>query len=550
MDRRIRQIAGLITILLLAVSLSSGWVQGIRAERIAAFEPVNPKDPTERARNRFRIFQECRWERGPILSIDGRVLAESRKAPEGRRCLYERTYPSKELAAHVVGQWSLHYGKSGLEAAYNVDLVGSPPPPKSIAEFFQQRPRVGHTLVSTIDTRLQKEAIDALEDRRGGVVALNPKTGAVLVAASVPSYDPNDLASNDRSVAADARCELGLGDVDRCYNPNSPTVSVALQARRPPGSSFKIVTAAAALESGKYTPDSPSVPVRSAYTAPGDTRPIHNYGGGSCGGSLANALRVSCNTAFAQIASDISADQFRRTASAMGMDRYGGEDFPAVGCEARPVSDMNLSRTGCLPSSFTKTLEDGSKNIERLSTPAYRARAGFGQWVIQASPFGMAIAAATVANGGFVPRPRFAERVIDRTGESVKQIRTGVGPSALSPEAAGQLSQMMRRVVTGGTASSALGGFSPAVAGKTGTAQQPTCSKDETAIFGEGCGRLPHAWFVAFAPHEDPTIAIAVLVERGGGNNESATGGRIAAPIARRVLQKYFELYPAARGNR
>jgi peptidoglycan glycosyltransferase len=332
-----------------------------------------------------------------------------------------------------------------------------------------------------------------------------------------------------------------------CDNPAAPLLSVALQARRPPGSSFKVVTAAAALESGKYSPDSPTVSSTGAYTAPGDTRPIHNYGGGSCGGSLSNALRVSCNTAFAQIAVDIGADPLLSTAHAMGFDQFGGEAF--AGCDGESVADIELTRTGCLPGAIERYDAQGKVvGSEKLETPAYRARAGFGQWVLQASPFGMAQVAATVANGGFVPKPRFAERVIDRTGATVREIRTGVGSAALSPEAAGQLAQMMRRVVTSGTAAGALGGFSPPVAGKTGTAQQPSCSEDEAAIFGDGCGRLPHAWFLAFGPLDDPTIAIAVLVERGGGTNETATGGRVAAPVARRVLDAYFELYPAAAG--
>ncbi len=562
MDRRIRQIAGLLTMLLLAVAGSAGWVQGLRADAIAQHEPCDPEDQTDCARNRFRIFAECRWKRGPILSIDGQVLAESVRVPEGRRCLYERTYPSKDIVSHVVGQWSLHYGKTGLEGAYNAELVGEPLPARTIADLFRQRPRVGNTLVSTIDTRLQHEAIAALEGRRGGVVALNPKTGAVLVAASIPSYDPNLLASNNREEADRARCNVGIGvrrlsdgtplrdennDFVPCKNPGAPLLSVALQARRPPGSSFKVVTAAAALESGKYSPDTPTVPFSGSYTAPGDTRPIRNFGGGSCGGSLANALRVSCNTAFAQIAVDIGADQIFSTAQAMGFDQFGGKDF--IGCNGESVADIELTRTGCLPREIVRYAEDGSVvGKEQLATPAYRARAGFGQWVLQGSPFGMAQVAATVANGGFVPRPRFAERVIDRSGTTVKEIRTGVGAAAITPEAGGQLAQMMRRVVTSGTAAGALGGFSPPVAGKTGTAQQPSCAGDEAAIFGDGCGRLPHAWFLAFAPLDDPTIAIAVLVERGGGTNEAATGGRVAAPVARRVLDAYFKLYPAAAG--
>jgi peptidoglycan glycosyltransferase len=168
--------------------------------------------------------------------------------------------------------------------------------------------------------------------------------------------------------------------------------------------------------------------------------------------------------------------------------------------------------------------------------------------VIQASPFGMAQVAATVANGGFVPKPRFAERVLDRDAEVVREIRTGIGQSAISPEAASQLAQMMRGVVTGGTASSAMGSAPYEPAGKTGTADQPTCSDDEEAVFGAGCERFAHAWFMAFAPVDDPAIAIGVLIERGGGRVQ-ATGGRVAAPVARQVLDKFFELYPAARGT-
>lgn len=556
MDRRIRHIAGLITIMLLAVASFAGWVQGIHAEDIAASEPRSPDDGTQ-ARNQFRIFQECRWERGAILSVDGQVLAESRPTDTGRRCLFERHYPSGALAPHVVGQWSLHYGKTALEGAYNKDLVGEPEPATSISEMFSERPRVGNTLVSTIDARLQQEALDALDGRRGGVVALDPKTGAVMVAASNPSYDPNGLASNDRDSAIRARCELGIpeggsvlsedGEDIPCDNPSAPLLSVALQARRPPGSSFKVVTAAAALETGRWSPESPSVPARGSYTAPGDTVSLGNFGGSVCGGNLREALRASCNTAFAEIAVDVGADQFLATAHAMGLDSEGGDDF--VGCVAKPYSDIGLTRTGCLPEALVRHDAQGEETgREELATPGFRARAGFGQWVIQVSPFGMAVVAATVANSGFVPQPRFAERVIDRTGSTVREVRTGVGALALSPESAGQLAQMMRRVVTSGTAAGAFGGFRVPAAGKTGTAEQPSCSSDEVAIFGEGCGSMDHTWFIAFAPLDDPAIAIAVLVERGGGIR-GGTGGRVAAPVARRVLEKYFELYPLATGG-
>lgn len=539
MDRRIRQVAGTLTALLLAVATMAGYVQGVASERIAVSEAVSPVNPAEQARNLFRIFQDCRWERGAVLSVDGEVLAESVPVTGRGRCHYERRYPTGPLAAHVVGQTSLYFGKSGLEATYNADLVGKPVPAKSLAELLEERPRIGNTVVSTIDTRLQRVALEALTGRRGGVVALNPKTGAVLVAASNPSYDPNPLASHERAVADRARCELGIGPEDRCYNPNSPLLSVALQARRQPGSTFKVVTAAAAIESGKYKP-STSIPSTSAYTAPGDTRAIHNFGGGSCGGSLARALTVSCNTAFARVAVEVGADQLLATAHAMGMDQFGGTHL--VGCDGAPLSELDATRTGCLPAEVRS-----GKRVEKLETAGFRARAGFGQWALSTSPFGMAVVAATIANGGYVPKPRFVERVVDRAGALVREIRTGIGPPAVSTETAEQVAGMMRGVVTSGTGARAFAGFGVPIAGKTGTATTDPnlCPRDEAAIFGPKCGRLPHAWFIAFGPVADPTVAVAVLIERGGGNNEEATGGRVAAPIARKVLESYFQLYPA-----
>lgn len=546
MDRRIRFVAGLVTVFLVAIALRAGYVQELRAEQIAASEPVSPTTG-EIGRNPFRIFQECRWRRGAILSADGQTLADTVEVPGERRCTFERTYPSGDLVPHVVGQWSLHFGKTGLESAYNVDLVGDAEPPRTLSELFTNRPRVGRTVVSTIDTRLQQAALEALAGRRGGVVALVPSTGAVLVAASNPSYDPNLLASNDRAIASDARCELGVGE--GCENLAAPLLSVALQSRRPPGSTFKVVTAAAALESGKYQPNSPRIGASSSYVPPGERQSIGNFGGGTCGGSLSDVLRTSCNTAFARIAVDIGADQLLTTAQAMGLDQISGERF--ADCNGLPRSEVAQTRTGCVPSQLAS-----SENPQSLSSPGFLSRAGFGQWVIETSPFGMALVTGTIANDGFVPRPRFADRILDRTGTVTKEIRTGVGLQAISPSTAESLSEMMRKVTTSGTAAAAFSGGDVVVdgkriqvAGKTGTAQQPSCSRDEVAVFGKGCGRLPHAWFIAFAPVERPTLAVAVLVERGGGNNEEATGGRLAAPIARRLFEEYFALYRGAAGD-
>jgi len=307
------------------------------------------------------------------------------------------------------------------------------------------------------------------------------------------------------------------------------------------------VTAAAALDSGKFTPDT-GTGYGGSYLPPGDTVSIANFGGEVCGGSLANALRVSCNTSFARVAVSTGGDQLYSTAAAMGLDQTppDASSSTAVGCDAGPLKSAIASTfTGCIPQKYLRHRTDGTPYYESLTTPGFLGRAGFGQWVVETSPFGMAVVAATVANGGFVPLPRFVDRVIDPTGATVQDIRTGIGASAISPPAAGELAQMMRGVVTGGTAAGAFGGFPIPVAGKTGTAQAPSCAADEVAIFGPGCGKFAHAWFICFAPVQDPTIAVAVLVERGG-LLSNATGGQVAAPIARKVLEKYFELYPAA----
>ena len=299
------------------------------------------------------------------------------QAPEGRRCLYERRYPAEDLASHVVGQWSLHFGKTGLEVAYNTDLVGEPVPARSLTRALRSRVRASATRsISTIDTRLQKEALEALAGRRGGVVALNPKTGAVYVAASNPTYDPNPLASNDRLVAEQARCELGIGlqaAVRRNASAKTPTANRPV--REPGGAAAVRGACRRAVRPGRRSRSSR----RPRRSSPGSTRrtrtrvggssytrarrardAIGNYGGGSCGGSLANALRCRATRPSRRSPSTSaptsSTPRRRPWASTSG----GAADF--VGCDADADSDIDETRTGCLPRELKRAGRDESRS--------------------------------------------------------------------------------------------------------------------------------------------------------------------------------------------
>jgi peptidoglycan glycosyltransferase len=468
-------------VLLLAVT----WIQVIHADTLKA-------DP----RNARPALSERGKERGLIVTIDGTVVAESVVDPMDPRS-FVRTYPEGEAFAHIVGYNSFVVGDSGLENAYapilrsKRDLTIS-----DLVSVILGRDLRPHSLEMTVDGELQRAAYEALGGQTGAVVALDPKTGAVLAAVSSPSFDPESLLGEDASAVWDSLLA----------NPESPLSDRATRELFAPGSTFKTVVTATALDTGEADPGTefPDPPV---YELEGSTGTISNFDGGVCEDgdtvSLLVAFVRSCNTIFADLSVRLGAEDIGITAGALGFNT--DLTFPWTVPQATyPVEDL-------------------------IDDPAALAQSGIGERDVRATPLHMAMVAAAVANQGLVPNPQLVNRVFDADGNTVEETEPGLLGRAMAPATASVLAQMMERVVTEGTGRNAtVPGIR--VAGKTGTA--------------EGAGDGPHAWFIGFAPVEDPTIAIAVLIAGGGDFGESATGGAVAAPIAGDLISLWLQGTP------
>jgi peptidoglycan glycosyltransferase len=476
MDRQIRKLGFVLMALFVLLFLQLNNLQVLQADKLA--------DDPRNTRNATRDFSK---PRGQILSADGAVLARS--VPAGGPFERLRQYPEHDLFAHITGYFSFTYGSSGIERRYNDVLAGRDLRARNLRDFLNDRTRV-EDVTLTITKRVQQVARDALGARKGAVVALDPTTGAVLALWSFPSYDPERLAVHDQQAVQQAWTELN-------DNTDRPMVPRTYRRAYAPGSTFKVVTAAAALE---QAPDlvAKDYPRLKTLDLPQTNKDLPNFGGGTCGGILPQLLKVSCNTGFAQMGLDL------------GADKLAGEarDF---GFAARPPLDLPAVEKSVFP-------EAGSfeRNLPGL------AQSAIGQQDVTATPLQMALVAAGVANGGTIMKPHLLAEVRDDQGNVVRRASPSPWKRATSPENAAALRDMMIGVVNGGTATRvAVPGVQ--VAAKTGTAQTT--------------GDNSHAWIVAFAPAQAPRVAVAVVVESQPGLGDTVTGGRIAAPIARAVLQ-------------
>lgn len=461
-----------------------------QVNRLTVFGAERLKDNPANNRAVLRDFDSAR---GSIATADGVVVARSVPTPEGSRFERIRQYPEGPLFAHTVGYYSLNLGATGVEDSYNNQLAGRTLDLsfRDLDDLFVERDRVGD-LTLTLRADAQRVARDELGERQGSVVALDPRTGDVYAMWSFPSFDPNALASHDFE-AVNALFQA-LNEL-----PAKPLLPKTYRERFFPGSTFKVVTAAAGLVSGEVTPDAPSYPSTNEYVPPQTDRPLRNFGGSTCGGTLFHILRVSCNTAFAQMAVDLGPETMTERAEAFGFNHVPPIDLPNP---ARSV----------FPTDFEQDL------------PAL-AQSGIGQNDVSATPLQMALVAAAVANGGAVMEPTVLATVRDDEGTVVEEPEPEQWRRAIPPEVAGLLRQAMIGVVEGGTARNlAIDGAE--VGGKTGTAQ-----------LGTDPARS-HAWIIGFAgpPGGEPTVAVAVIVEGQAGASEQ-TGGRVAAPIARAVME-------------
>jgi peptidoglycan glycosyltransferase len=484
-NRQIRRLGIGMLVLFLALFVQLNVVQVFRAESY-----------NDNPNNTRAVTRDFNRPRGQILAPDGTVLARS-EAVEGGQFDRQRVYPEGELFGHVTGFYSFAAGFSGVEQSYNAELAGRTAPRiEDLGSYLLDRdPTADVTL--TIPPGVQRIARDQLGAQRGSVVALDPRDGSILAFWSFPSYDPTVLSQADQDGARQAR-ELLLAA------PDNPLLARTYRETFFPGSTFKVVTAAAGLASGTISVTSPSYPRSGGYVPPLTTRPVRNFGGGACGGPLVEIMRVSCNTAFAQMGVDMGAEQLVSMASALGFGERPPIDLPAA-----------VASTIAPPEFFVQ------------NTPVL-AQTAIGQNAVRATPLQMAMVAGAVANGGNVMTPHVMAEVVNDDGEVIDRYEPSVWRTAMSPEVAGAVRDAMVTVVADGTATRlAVPGVT--TAGKTGTAQ-----------IGNG---LSHAWIVGFAPAEAPRVAVAVIVEAQEGASEQ-TGGRVAAPIAQAVLAAALEARP------
>jgi peptidoglycan glycosyltransferase len=436
----------------------------------------------ENSANRRPLLEQLRIPRGDILARDGTVLAHSVSSGSGSRKVYSRTYPEDGLFAHALGYSYIDRGQTGLELSRNDELTGEKNEFVSLFDELLSRSQEGEDVHTTLDPEAQQEAIAALGGQTGSVVALEPATGRVRVMVSVPDFDPNAIP--------DQFSELNQAE-------GSPIFNRATQARYPPGSTMKVVAAAAALDSGEYEPDS-IVSGESPKTISG--APLTNSGGADFGPiPLTTALTNSVNTVWAEVGEELGSETMYEY-----MERFGFNTEP----------DMDYPRNQMTPSGVF----DENGDLLDQNDPVDIGRVAIGQERLQVTPLQMAMVAAAVGNGGVLMKPRLTDRVVDKDGRVTERIDPEEEDRVIEEDTATALADMMADVVNEGTGTAAaLSGIQ--VAGKTGTAEVDS-------------GASNQAWFIAFAPVDDPQMAIAVTVERTTGQ-----GGTVAAPIAKRVLE-------------
>jgi peptidoglycan glycosyltransferase len=431
------------------------------------------------------LYDSYSAERGPIL-VDGQPIAES--TPSNDVYKFQRVYTQPELYSAVTGYFTLNQGDTGIEGALNDYLSGT-----ANSQFLDQVNAVltgqspkGASVTLTIDPKVQRAAYDALGNRPGAVVAINPKTGAILAMVSQTAYDPNLLASHDTSSVISNYNAL-------IKSPLNPLVNRAIAGDLyHPGSVFKLIVASAAFDSGKYTPDS-TFPNPPTLQLPDSTTYINNAEGGSCGGgdtvSIATALRLSCNIPFAELGEALGQDLIAKYAKAYG---YG-----------RPL-DIPMSVT---PSIYPKGMDAPQVLLS-----------SFGQFDDRVTPLQIAMTSAAIANGGTEMQPTLVQNITAPDLTVIQPFQTSVLGQPISSTTAATLTALMINDVNNGAASNArISGVD--VAGKTGTAQN-------------GDGKPYTVWFTGFAPASDPQVAVAVVVE-----NQNSIGNVISAPIAKKVIE-------------
>lgn len=478
MTPEIRRVANVILLMFLSLFVAASAMQVVNAESL-----------NDDSRNQRAVFDGYKTQRGAIL-VDNNPIAESNPSSDAYHFL--RKYSGQQYSA-ITGFYSLYQGRTGLENYLDNSLRGD-----NSAQFFEQlnalfsgNPVTGASVELSIDEKVQQVAWDALGDNKGAVIAMDPSTGRIIALVSKPGFDAN-LLSTHNTADASANYKKLLTRKD------APLINRAIGGDLyAPGSIFKLVVASAAFESGKYTPQS-TLPNPRKYTLPGTKTTITNSGESSCGGapkvSIATALKLSCNIPFAQLGIALGQDAIAAQAKKFGF----GESvtIPMKSTASVYPTGMDDSQTG-------------------LSS--------FGQFDVRVSPLQMVQVAAAIANNGIQMQPYLVDQIFTSNLTLLQETKPTELRRSISTSTAESVKNMMIAAVANGVSSNArIPGV--VVAGKTGTAEN-------------GVGQPYTLWFTGFAPANNPKVAIAVVVENGGGFGQSGRGNSVAAPIAKKVMQ-------------
>ncbi|WP_158879797.1 peptidoglycan D,D-transpeptidase FtsI family protein [Amycolatopsis anabasis] len=461
---------------------------------VTYIQMVKADDYRTDGRNLRVLYDEYARQRGQIVTeVGGQVLAGV--DPSNDRYKFTRTYVNGPLYAPVTGYYSVRYGAGGMERAEDEVLNGSDPRllVRRLSDMITGRdPRGGNVQLSIVP-KVQQAAYDLMTKRgyTGSVVAMDPKTGAILGMVSTPSYDPNKLASHDGKAQGQAWSGFD-------QDPNKPMLNRAIQETYPPGSTFKLVTAAAGLENGLVKPDTP-INTAPNVKLPGTNVTLENYGGAACQGTtFKDALAHSCNVPFAELAGALGKDKLSRTAANFGIGK----------------------------TDLTVPMRVATSGLGDLAGQPQLFQSGIGQRDVRLTPLQDCLLAATVANGGIAMKPYLVKKLLAPDLSDIETFGPEqlTGDPALSPENAKILKDLMIASEANTKGGGKRGDLT--IASKTGTAEHSNDPKNTA----------PHAWYTGFAPAEDPKVAVAVIVESGGNRGLEATGGTVAAEIGRAAI--------------
>ncbi|MFF8998065.1 peptidoglycan D,D-transpeptidase FtsI family protein [Streptomyces achromogenes] len=487
MNKPLRRIAIFCGLLVLTLLLRDNYLQYVRADSLK-------DDP----KNRRVTIARYATPRGDILVGGDPITGSAETSKSGVNDLkYKRTYKNGPMWAPVTGYASQAFGATQLESIEDGILTGDDDRLffRKTLDMITGKEQQGGNVVTTLNAAAQKAAFDGLKKRggKGAVVALEPSTGKILALASYPSYDPSSFAGNTNDDAA------AWKKLQKKYDPNDPMLNRALRETYPPGSTFKVVTAAAALENGKYTSADERTDSPLPWTMPGTRTELKNEGSIPCeNATMRVALQYSCNTVFGKIGSDLGNDKMLEEAKKFGFD---SEQFTPVRATASVFSDdMNQSQT---------------------------ALSSIGQYNTAATPLQMAMVASAVANDGKLMKPYMVDELQSSNLDPVAKTEPEELSRPLSPKNAQILQDMMQTVVEKGTGTNArISGVK--VGGKTGTAQHGVENSEN-----------PYAWFISYAklPDGSSPVAVAVVIEDESANRDDISGGGLAAPIAKNVME-------------